>query len=167
VNQTHDVTLQTLVEVMGLQTAWIFLSTETGLTRYIASPPAPHDFALCAACGLPLGLLQNNDFYLREPPDCHCQALLRKDLLTRAVNVVECTRLQDAVDAWFARNGPKLRAAHLLFLPVFKAYSSHYSSASCPFYTARSIGRQFATSGAESVDTRTKGLYTPLTSFTE
>ena len=110
---------------------------------------------------------RNRPHPLHRPPDCHCQALLRKGLLTRAVNVVECTPLQDAVDARFARGGPKLRAAHLLFLPVFKAYSSHYSSASCPFYTARSIGRQFATSGAESVDTRAKGLYSPLTSFTE
>jgi two-component system NarL family sensor kinase len=94
-----DVTLQTLVEVMGLQTAWIFLWTESGLTRYLPHAPAPHDFALCAACGLPPGLSQDNDYYLREPPDCHCQYLMRHGLLTRAVNVVECTRLQDAADS--------------------------------------------------------------------
>lgn len=93
-----DVTLETLVEVMGLQTAWIFLWTESGLTRYTAHAPAPHDFALCAECGLPSGLTDNNGYYLREPPDCHCQDLLRRGLLTRAVNVVECTRLQDAID---------------------------------------------------------------------
>jgi two-component system NarL family sensor kinase len=93
-----DVTLATLVEVMGLQTAWIFLWTESGLTRYTAHAPAPHDFALCAECGLPSGLTDNNGYYLREPPDCHCQDLLRRGLLTRAVNVVECTRLQDAID---------------------------------------------------------------------
>lgn len=93
-----DVTLQTLVEVMGLSTAWIFLQTESGLTRYTNHAPAPHDFALCAECGLPPGLAQDNGYYLREPPDCHCQDLLRKGLLTRAVNVVECTRLQDAID---------------------------------------------------------------------
>lgn len=46
-----DVTLQTLVEVMGLQTAWIFLSTETGLTRYIARPRRTTSrCALHAAC---------------------------------------------------------------------------------------------------------------------
>ncbi len=93
-----DVTLQTLVEVMGLQTAWIFLWTESGLTRYLPHAPAPHDFALCAACGLPPGLTVNNGYYLREPPDCHCQNMMREGLLTRAVNVVECTRLQDAID---------------------------------------------------------------------
>lgn len=93
-----DVTLATLVEVMGLQTAWIFLGTESGLTRYTAHAPAPHDFALCAECGLPPGLSHHNDYYLREPPDCHCQELLRRGLLTRAVNVVECTRLQNAID---------------------------------------------------------------------
>jgi len=93
-----DVTLQTLVEVMGLKTAWIFLWTESGLTRYTGHAPAPHDFALCAECGLPPGLAQDNGYYLREPPDCHCQDLLRRGLLTRAVNVVECTRLQDSID---------------------------------------------------------------------
>ena len=94
-----DVTLETLVEVMGLQTAWIFLWTDSGLTRYLTNAPAPHDFAMCAACGLPPGLAQDNDYFLREPPDCHCQYLMRHGLLTRAVNVVECTRLQDAAEA--------------------------------------------------------------------
>lgn len=94
-----DITLSTLVEIMGLQTAWIFLWSEAGLTKYIASAPAPHDFALGAHCGLPPGLEQNNYYYLGEPPDCHCQYLLRHGLLTRAVNVVECTRLQDSAEA--------------------------------------------------------------------
>jgi two-component system NarL family sensor kinase len=94
-----DITLNTLVEIMGLQTAWIFLWSEAGLTKYIASAPAPHDFALGAHCGLPPGLEQNNCYYLCEPPDCHCQYLLRHGLLTRAVNVVECTRLQDSAEA--------------------------------------------------------------------
>jgi two-component system NarL family sensor kinase len=96
---TLDVTLETLVETMGLKTAWIFLWTESGLMRYLTNAPAPHDFALCAHCDLPPALIENNYYYLCDPPDCHCQHLLRHGLLTRAVNVVECTRLQDAAEA--------------------------------------------------------------------
>ena len=96
---TLDITLGTLVETMGLQTAWIFLWTESGLTRYLPNAPAPHDFALCAQCDLPPALVENNYYYLCDPPDCHCQHLMRHGLLTRAVNVVECTRLQDADDS--------------------------------------------------------------------
>jgi two-component system NarL family sensor kinase len=94
-----DATLETVVEIMGLQTAWVFLWTESGLTKYLPNVPAPHDFALCADCGLPPGLEQRHEYYLRQPGDCHCQALLRRGHLTRAVNVVECTRLQDAAEA--------------------------------------------------------------------
>jgi two-component system NarL family sensor kinase len=96
VHTTLDQTLATLVETMGLQTAWVFLWTEAGLLPQNA--PAPHDFILGAACNLPPGLTQDDHYYLCQPPDCHCQWLLREGLLTRAVNVVECTRLQDAAE---------------------------------------------------------------------
>jgi len=94
-----DATLETLVEIMGLPTAWIFLWSESGLTKYVANAPAPHDFALGAHCGLPPGLEQDNFYHLCQPPDCHCQYLLRHGQLTRAVNVVECTRLVDSAEA--------------------------------------------------------------------
>jgi two-component system, NarL family, sensor kinase len=94
-----DVTLETLLEVLGLQTGWVFLWTEAGLTPYLPARPAPHDFVLCAACGLPPGLEQDGQVHLIDPPDCHCQYLLRDGLLRRAVNVVECTRLQDSAEA--------------------------------------------------------------------
>jgi sigma-B regulation protein RsbU (phosphoserine phosphatase) len=35
-------------------------------------------------------------YYLRKPPDCHCQALLQAGRLARAVNIVECSRLQSS-----------------------------------------------------------------------
>ncbi len=89
-----DVTLTTLVEIMGLHTAWAFLWTEAGLTTHFAGVVPPHDFALGAACGLPPGLERDDCRHLRKPPDCHCQYLMREGLLPRAVNVVECTRLQ-------------------------------------------------------------------------
>jgi two-component system NarL family sensor kinase len=88
-----DVALQTLVETMGLHTAWAFLWDQAGITAYIHPEPEPHDFVLGAACALPPGLKRNQHAHLRQPPDCHCQWLLRDGLLKRAVNVVECTRL--------------------------------------------------------------------------
>ena len=94
-----DVTLGTLVETLGLQTAWVFLMTESGLTHYLPAAPAPHDFALCAAWGLPPGLEHDGNYHLRQPPDCQCQYLLREGRLNRAVNIVECTRLQDSAEA--------------------------------------------------------------------
>jgi len=94
-----DSTLQTVVESLGLQTAWAFLWTEAGLAPATESTPAPHDFALCAARSLPPGLERDSNYHLRQPPDCHCQYLLREGLLRRAVNIVECTRLQASAAA--------------------------------------------------------------------
>src|SRR2546422_2175880 len=60
----------TLVEVMGLKTAWAFLWTKAGsYTTGTAGPP--HDFALAACCGLPAGLEKDNRGYLGQPPHCH------------------------------------------------------------------------------------------------
>jgi serine phosphatase RsbU (regulator of sigma subunit) len=88
--------VETLVRVMGLRTAWAFLWTEAGLCTTAGAAHPPHDFALAASCGLPPGLEHDNRCYLCQPPDCHCQSLLRNDKLFRAVNIVECTRLRHA-----------------------------------------------------------------------
>ena len=94
-----DTALETLVELMGLRTAWVSLLTDTGLVKHAASASLSSNFVLAAACGLPPGLEQDDHYYLRRPPACHCQSLLRAGRLTRAVNVVECTRLQSAANA--------------------------------------------------------------------
>ncbi len=89
--------VETLVQAMGLKTAWAFLWAKAGLYNTISTNDPPHDFALAACCGLPPGLEEDNRRYLCQPPDCHCQRLLRNEQLVRAVNIVECTRLQNAV----------------------------------------------------------------------
>jgi serine phosphatase RsbU (regulator of sigma subunit) len=91
--------VETLVRVMGLKTAWAFLWKEAGLWTMAGAGDPPHDFALAACCGLPPGLEQDKRYCLCQPPDCHCQNLLRNDKLVRAVNIVECTRLR-----WAARH---------------------------------------------------------------
>ena len=99
VQTTLDTTLTTLVEVMNLHTAWAFVTTESGLLRRGEAHQHPHDFALVAACGLPPDLERDNCYYLSRPPTCHCQYFLRSGHLVRAVNVVECTRLQNSAQA--------------------------------------------------------------------
>lgn len=89
--------VETLVQAMGLKTAWAFLWTEAGLYTTTSANDAPHDFALAACCGLPPALEKDNRRYLCQPPDCHCQSLVRNGQLVRAVNIVECTRLRNAV----------------------------------------------------------------------
>ncbi len=98
---TLNIAMQTLLEVMGLHTAWVFLLRHSGLTAYLPHdrPPALHDFDLAGCAGLPPGLEDDRRYFLRNPPDCHCQWALRNGHLRRAVNVVECTRIQDAAAA--------------------------------------------------------------------
>jgi serine phosphatase RsbU (regulator of sigma subunit) len=91
-----DGTLEMLLKIMNLQTAWAFILTESGILTFGGGDPPPHDFALAAASGLPQGLDDQDRRFLRRPPDCHCQVFFRTGRLTRAVNVVECTRLQNA-----------------------------------------------------------------------
>jgi serine phosphatase RsbU (regulator of sigma subunit) len=93
-----QVTLDTVVEVMGLRTAWAFLWAEAGADWPLAAGE-PHDFLLAAYHNLPPGLERGQQDFLRQPPDCHCQHLLRSGRLTRAVNVVECSRLQRSASA--------------------------------------------------------------------
>src|SRR6266852_4424259 len=69
--------VETLVEAMGLKTAWAFLRTEAGAYTATSASDLGHDFAVAACCGLPPGLEQDNRRHLRQPPDCHCQHLLR------------------------------------------------------------------------------------------
>ncbi len=88
--------VETLAQAMGLKTAWAFLWTQTGIHAATGPCDPPHDFALAACCGLPPGLDQDNRGCLCQPPDCHCQSLLRNGRLVRAVNIVECTRLRYA-----------------------------------------------------------------------
>jgi phosphoserine phosphatase RsbU/P len=94
-----DSTLRTLLKVMNLQAGWISMLTESHLRVFPAGGSPPHGFALAAAYGLPPGLERDDRRCLRQPPACHCQHLLTNGRLTRAVNIVECTRLRDSMRA--------------------------------------------------------------------
>jgi serine phosphatase RsbU (regulator of sigma subunit) len=90
--------LETMLAAMSLNTAWISLKVDSGLFDP-PDPPPEHGFVLAAAHNLPPGLEKNDRFYLRRPPECHCQQLLGTGQLRRGVNMVECSRLQDAIEA--------------------------------------------------------------------
>lgn len=99
VQSALDNTLRTLLKVMNLQTGWVSMITNLHVSAFPAGNSPPHGFALAAACGLPAGLEQDDRRFLRQPPACNCQRLLIKGRLTRAVNIVECTRLRDSMGA--------------------------------------------------------------------
>lgn len=94
-----ETAIHTITNVMNLATGWIFLLPDIyeQIADFYDTPP--HDFSLAAACGLPPGLQMQDNFYLCQPPDCSCQKKLRRGQMKRAVNIVECTRLQDATKA--------------------------------------------------------------------
>lgn len=89
-------TLEGLVSVLGLRTGWVSLRKETAKFLGVDVDRQPHDFCLSASCNLPPELEQEQLKFLRQPPDCYCQKLLREGRLTHAVNIVECSRIRDA-----------------------------------------------------------------------
>ena len=103
-NQATDVqsllngTLDTMLGVMTLHTAWISLKADSGLLGKSTDPLPDHGFVLAAARNLPPSLEKSGRYYLTRPPECHCQQLLRTGRLKRGVNVVECSRLRDATE---------------------------------------------------------------------
>lgn len=92
-----DSTLRTLLKIMNLQTGWVSMLTESHLSVFSAGDSPPHGFKLATAYGLPPGLEREDRRFLRQPPACHCQQMLIEGRLTRAVNIVECTRLRDSM----------------------------------------------------------------------
>jgi serine phosphatase RsbU (regulator of sigma subunit) len=104
-------TLETLLGVMTLNTAWISLKFDSGFLNQITGKPPEHGFVLAAAHNLPPSLEQSDQYYLRRPPECHCQKLLRTGRLKRGVNIVECSRLQDAAKTSSEDYGLKFHAS--------------------------------------------------------
>ncbi len=88
--------LDTLLEEMSLDTAWISLKFDSGFIGQPNQEPPAHGYVLAAAHHLPPSLEQSDRSYLRRPPACNCQKLLNSGRLKRGVNIVECSRLQEA-----------------------------------------------------------------------
>ena len=96
IQEAIDNTLRVLLDVMNLQTGWVSMLTGSHLSILPAGVSATQAFKLAAAFGLPPALEREDRRLLRQPPPCHCQQLLSIGRLTRAVNIVECSRLRNA-----------------------------------------------------------------------
>jgi serine phosphatase RsbU (regulator of sigma subunit) len=155
-------TLTTLVEVMALRTAWAFILTGSGLLRVTASSAGPHDFALAAYCGLPPGLVQDDHHFLRRPPDCHCQQLLRAGRLARAVNVVECTRLQNSAEASGDNQGLLFHASAPIWVQGRALGILNVATADWQFLTAADLQFITAVTGQLSIALERAQLYDEL-----
>ncbi len=81
--------LRQLVELMGLETAWITLVKNPSLDR-----PGIEEFALGAHCNLPPGLAPDRTQVWGR--SCTCQDLMREGKLQSAYTEVSCSRLANA-----------------------------------------------------------------------
>jgi serine phosphatase RsbU (regulator of sigma subunit) len=105
-----DSSLTTMLDEMNLHTAWISLKYDGGFIHQKVERPE-HGFVLAAAQNLPPSLEQGDRLYLRRPPACNCQKLLDSGNLKRGVNIVECSRLQDAAKTSQENDGLQFHAS--------------------------------------------------------
>ena len=103
--------LETILEVMDLHTAWITLKADAGFLKLPPGDPPAHGFLLAAAHNLPSSLEQSDRCYLTRPPACNCQKLLNSGRLKRGINIFECSRLQEAATAGSSTNELKFHAS--------------------------------------------------------
>jgi len=96
IQEALDNTLSTLLRVMNLHTGWVSMLAESHLRISPVNDAPSHGFVLAAAHDLPPGLEAHDRRFLCQPPACRCQKMLTSGGLTQAVNVVECSRLEEA-----------------------------------------------------------------------
>jgi serine phosphatase RsbU (regulator of sigma subunit) len=99
VKRTLSAALETMISLMNLRTGWAFLLPPPADEGDERPEISVSDFRLSATFDLPPGLQSGNCRHLTNPNGCHCTGMVRSGLMTRAVNIVECTRLQDSADA--------------------------------------------------------------------
>jgi serine phosphatase RsbU (regulator of sigma subunit) len=101
VQSVLDDTLAHLIELMGLETGWIFLK-EPGKDDH----PGDTEYLLAAHHNLPPALdVANTDAW---NVGCHCQELCNQACLNQAHNILECSRLASASEG---RHGLALHAS--------------------------------------------------------
>jgi len=89
-NSALQSSLEQLVRLMGLSTGWIFMQDQ-------AAPSGPAQLIHTADFQLPPALAAEHAARLK-PPGCACQTLFEKGKLKKAVNIVECSRIADALE---------------------------------------------------------------------
>jgi sigma-B regulation protein RsbU (phosphoserine phosphatase) len=95
--------LEQLVRLMGLSTGWIFL-----LDSDVSNGPAhfihTSDFQLPPA-------LAAGDGALLKSPGCACQELFESGKFKKSVNIVECSRIEDAIEEGGDVKGLRIHAS--------------------------------------------------------
>lgn len=84
VDEAVDAVLEEVTALMGVGTGWVFLIDDTD------------NFIPVDSIGLPPALANNDAYELKRGPECECQWQLRTGRLKRAVNIVKCSRLEEA-----------------------------------------------------------------------
>ncbi len=149
VHSLLDTTLETMLGVMTLRTAWISLKSDSALLGPSAKPPPEHGFVLAAARNLPTSLEKRDRYYLTRPPECHCQLLLRTGQLKRGVNVVECSRLHDAMEGKKIRGGLMFHASVPITLNKQTVGVMNFAADDWQLLSASDL--QFLTAGAKQL----------------
>jgi len=92
--------------VMTLHTAWEFsqVRQRTSWARRLIRRPNMA-FVLAAARNLPSQLEKSDRYYLKRPPECHCQQLLSYRSIEAGRQCVECSRLHDALEGKKGNDG--------------------------------------------------------------
>jgi serine phosphatase RsbU (regulator of sigma subunit) len=138
-----------MLGVMTLHTAWISLKSDSGLLGPAPDPPPEHGFVLAAALNLPPSLEKSDRYYLTRPPECHCQQLLRTGQLKRGVNIVECSRLHDALEGKWKNGGLQFHASVPIRLNNQAIGVMNFASDDWQLLSASDL--QFLTAGAKQL----------------
>jgi serine phosphatase RsbU (regulator of sigma subunit) len=149
VHSLLDTTLETMLGVMTLHTAWISLKSDNGILGQSTDPPPEHGFVLAAARNLPPSLEKSDRYYLKRPPECHCQQLLRTGQLKRGVNIVECSRLHDALEGKKGNDGLLFHASVPIRLNDQTIGVMNFASDDWQLLSASDL--QFLTAGAKQL----------------
>ena len=154
-NRTSDVqsmleaTLETLLGVMTLNTAWVSLKSDSGFLHQKTKNPPEHGFMLAAVHNLPPSLEQSDRIYMKRAPACNCQKLLNLGRLKRGVNVVECSRLQDASKTNQENNGLMFHASVPIIINEQAIGVMNFATQEWQLLSASDL--QFLTAGARQV----------------
>ena len=149
VHSLLDTTLETMLGVLTLRTAWIALKSDSGLLGPATKPPPEHGFVVAATRNLPPSLEKRDRYYLTRPPECHCQLLLRTGQLKRGVNVVECSRLHDAMEGKKVKGGLMIHASVPITLNKQTVGVMNFAADDWQLLSASDL--QFLTAGAKQL----------------
>jgi len=144
-----DVALETILDVMDLDTAWISLRTDSGFLDHEQLSIPEHGFILASACNLPPALEQSERHFLTRTPACHCQKLLNTGRMGHAVNVVECTRLQEAAQSGAHNNGLAFHASVPIVIDTRAVGLMNFATEDWQLFSASDL--QFLTAGAKMI----------------